>query len=87
MIKNDFENQVAIVTGGADGLGKAIASKLGLQGVAIALFDINPTQLQSTTESLLAQGIKVRSFVVDVANEKEIIDDDMVCNKQLNNGS
>ena len=49
MVKNDFENQVAIVTGGADGLGKAIANKLGLQGVAIALFDINPTQLQSTT--------------------------------------
>jgi len=30
----------------ADGLGKAIANKLGLQGAAIALFDINPTQLQ-----------------------------------------
>ena len=74
MVKNDFENQVAIVTGGADGLGKAIANKLGLQGAAIALFDINPTQLQSTTESLVAQGINVRSFVVDVANENEIID-------------
>jgi 3-oxoacyl-[acyl-carrier protein] reductase len=74
MVENDFEGRVAIVTGGADGLGKAIAIKLGMKGAAIALFDINPTQLQSTTESLVAQGIRVRAYVLDVANETEIID-------------
>lgn len=74
MVKNHFENQVAIVTGGADGLGKAIAIKLGLKGATVALFDINATQLQNTTELLVAQGIKVRAFVLDVANETEIVD-------------
>ncbi|HLJ09957.1 MAG TPA: glucose 1-dehydrogenase [Planctomycetaceae bacterium] len=36
----DLTNQVALVTGGAQGLGKAIARALGEQGAALALVDV-----------------------------------------------
>ena len=36
-----FENQVAVISGGAEGIGLAIAERLASEGCNIALFDIN----------------------------------------------
>ena len=69
---NRFENQVAVVTGGADGLGKAIAHQLGLEGAAIALFDLNPHLLHSTIELFEDRGIKVKGYLTDVADEEQV---------------
>ncbi len=35
-----FVNQAAIITGGADGLGKGIAYRIALEGGKVVLFDI-----------------------------------------------
>jgi 3-oxoacyl-[acyl-carrier protein] reductase len=40
-----FEDQVAIITGGADGLGKGIARRIASEGGRIILFDINSYML------------------------------------------
>lgn len=69
ILKNRFENQVAIVTGGADGLGKAIAIQLGMEGATVALFDRNPSMLQTTLALLNSNRIEAKGYVVDVANE------------------
>lgn len=38
----DLQDKVAIVTGGASGIGAAIVERLGREGARVALFDINP---------------------------------------------
>ena len=36
-----FKNQVAVISGGADGLGKGIAHRIASEGGAVILLDIN----------------------------------------------
>ena len=69
---NRFENQVAIVTGGADGIGKGIASRLAAEGATIALFDINHVMLNQTVSELTRQGFSVTGHVVDVSHESSV---------------
>ena len=66
---NRFENRVAIVTGGADGLGKGIASKIAFEGGRLALFDINEDLLKQTVIELQESGFSVSGHVVDISSE------------------
>jgi NADP-dependent 3-hydroxy acid dehydrogenase YdfG len=45
-----FTNQVAVVTGAASGIGKAIARKLGSAGVRLILLDLYPNGTEDVTE-------------------------------------
>jgi NAD(P)-dependent dehydrogenase (short-subunit alcohol dehydrogenase family) len=73
MIFSDrFKGQVAIVTGGADGLGKAIAQRLGAEGASIALFDRNAVLLEQTAQNLAALNIPVRFYSVDISQEEQV---------------
>ena len=45
-----FNNQVAIVTGGASGIGFAVAEKLHSLGARLALLDLNPDGLDAAKE-------------------------------------
>lgn len=74
IFNNRFQNQVAIITGGADGLGKSIALQLGLEGASIALFDRNLSLLNTTIEFLQLKGINAKSYTVDVSKEADIVE-------------
>ena len=67
-----FSNKIAIITGGADGIGKGIAGRLGKEGAAIALFDLNRDQLEKTVEEFEKNGIKVKGYIVDISNEAQV---------------
>ncbi|TAE32649.1 MAG: SDR family oxidoreductase [Cytophagales bacterium] len=67
-----FTDQTAIVTGGAEGIGKAIATRLAAEGATVALFDINGPKLNSTVAELTNQGVAVHGHVVDVADEQAV---------------
>lgn len=64
-----FLNQVAIVTGGAEGIGKGIAQRLASEGATVALFDRNGDQLQHTLAEFRGQGYSVTGCVVDISDE------------------
>jgi len=66
---NGFENKVAIITGGASGLGLAIAKKLSQYKVKLALFDSNENLLSKIK---LEPGTEVKVCTVDVTSEKEV---------------
>ena len=53
--QKELTGQVAVVTGGASGIGKATARKLVALGAHVALFDINEAGLASTKEELQSQ--------------------------------
>lgn len=67
-----LKDQVAIVTGGARGIGREIALLLAQQGADIALFDVNPDQLKQTTEELKGLGRRAEGFSVDVTDGEQV---------------
>ncbi len=42
---NSWNEQTALITGGADGLGLALAKELASRGVSVSIFDINDQKL------------------------------------------
>ena len=67
-----FTNQVAIISGGADGLGKGIAGRLALEGGNVVLFDINKALLEQTVGELKAKGFRTDGYVVDISSESSV---------------
>ena len=61
-------NKKAIVTGAAQGIGLAIASRLAKEGAQVALCDINWEKLKLEAESLSRQGLKATALCSDVSS-------------------
>jgi 3-oxoacyl-[acyl-carrier protein] reductase len=68
-----FERQVAIITGGAEGLGKGIAERIASEGGTVVLFDINKTLLDQTAEEFMKKGFYAEAYEVDVSSENSVI--------------
>ena len=67
-----FENQVAVISGGADGLGFGIAERIASEGGSIALFDINEQLLSKATETLKQKGYHAEGYKVDISSEQDV---------------
>lgn len=59
--------RVALVTGAARGLGKAVAEALAAQGVALLLVDILAERLEETRDALVAGGAQCSAFPTDIS--------------------
>jgi NAD(P)-dependent dehydrogenase (short-subunit alcohol dehydrogenase family) len=66
---NQWQNQTAIITGGATGLGFALAKRLVGSGVRVALFDRNAEALQSAKTTL---GASCDIYPVEVTDTLEV---------------
>lgn len=62
---SDFNNQVAIVTGAASGIGLAIAKKLLDEGAQVVLFDLKDEALESEFKGYGSQAVRVTIDVTD----------------------
>ena len=62
-----FSGQTAIITGGASGIGLAIARRISAEGGTVCIFDNDPTSLQRSAAELHA-----RAYQVDVSSESEV---------------
>eukprot|EP01084_Bolivina_argentea_P282532 483633_1 len=73
---SDFtvSGQLAVITGGADGIGKAIAIKLAMEGCNVAIIDINKNKLNETVTALkvLFPTIKIYGFECDMTDENAV---------------
>ena len=68
----DVRGARALVTGAACGLGFAMAEVLADCGARVTLADIDAERLESSTQALAVRGAAIRSFLVDVADEKRV---------------
>jgi 3-oxoacyl-[acyl-carrier protein] reductase len=68
----ELSGKVALVTGAAVGLGRAIAKELAKREVRVVLFDINREGLKQTLESIQELGGEGAMYVVDLLEAQEI---------------
>ena len=71
-IMGDLQGRIALVTGGAQGIGRAIAEELAAAGATLALADVNEAKLAETVGELKAQGIDATAFTVNVSSQESI---------------
>ncbi len=62
-----FVNKVAIVTGGAQGIGRATAERLGREGGSVFIVDRAAEAAHSTAKALKAEGLDVEVEVADLS--------------------
>lgn len=69
-----FQDKVVIITGGASGIGLAIAKRLASEGARIVLADINQTNLDQAAPDVQKSGApEVMPTICNVADENQVI--------------
>lgn len=66
------KDAVVVVTGGAQGLGKAMALDLASQGASLALVDVDAAKLQETLNLVQKAGGSGKFYVANVADEEQV---------------
>ena len=69
---NQASKKVAAITGGAQGLGFAIAERLGRDGFSLVLCDINQQALDTAAKDLAKGGLDAKTIVTDVSDENSV---------------
>jgi len=68
-----LEGKVAIVTGGAYGIGKTFALRMAAEGAAVVIADIDAENSLKTVEELKVKGMKAIAVNTDVSVEKSTL--------------
>jgi hypothetical protein len=72
VVSHRFKDKVCIVTGGAKGIGAAIAMRLGVEGCLTVIFDIDQYAGEYRVREFSEKGIKAVFYKVDVSREDEV---------------
>lgn len=72
MTEGDFVGKVAIVTGGAMGIGAAVATILAERGARVAVVDRDRAAAEDVVAGLTARSLEARAMVTDVSRGAEV---------------
>lgn len=70
--QKDIRGQLALITGGANGIGKAIAQNLAAKGCNIAIVDLDIDNGRKTAAELANMGVKAKAFKADIGKLNEV---------------
>src|ERR1700722_15550963 len=68
----DFKGRVAVITGGASGIGLALARRFGAEGMKLVLADVDEPALAAAPAELKAAGHEVLPHRTDVSKAEEV---------------
>jgi len=69
-----LNGKTALITGGASGIGKAIATVFAHQGASVYILDFNKEQGKQIADELSQQGFSATFEFCDVADEKQVVE-------------
>lgn len=67
-----LKDKVIIVTGGGQGLGRAIAEYLAHKGAQLALVDLDQARLDQAVAACQGKGVTARAYLCNVADEEQV---------------
>lgn len=67
-----FKNRVAVITGAARGIGRAIARRLAAEGAVVVIADIDGPSAETAAKELEAAGWKASACCMDVSNAAQV---------------
>lgn len=68
----ELRGKVAVITGGASGIGRAMAEQFAAEGMRLVLADIDEVTMRSTEAALAEGGADVMTVVCDTSSEVEV---------------
>lgn len=68
-----LDNQVALVTGGGSGLGRAVARRYVEEGASVGVLDVDPEGLDAVAEELGDDVVTVEGDVTDLADNERAV--------------
>src|SRR5690606_12384032 len=70
----ELKDKVIIITGGGQGLGRAMGEYLAARGARLALVDLNQEKLDEAVAACKDAGGEARAYICNVASEEQVID-------------
>lgn len=71
-VMSDLEHKIAIITGGARGIGKAICQRLCRDKATVVVADVLEEEARETSRELNRQGYKAMPYQIDLSKSQEI---------------
>jgi NAD(P)-dependent dehydrogenase (short-subunit alcohol dehydrogenase family) len=69
---HSFNDKVAVITGAASGIGRALAQRCAREGMKVVLADVEEKALATAEEELRTAGAAVLAVLTDVSQERDI---------------
>ena len=73
MSEFSLQKKTAIITGGASGIGKAIAIRFAQKGANVCILEINKESAQVVVDEIISSGGKAKAYQCDVSNQKKVL--------------
>ena len=78
-----FKDKHAVITGGANGIGRAVALAFAHAGTKVSIFDIDEGEGIRTRDALQEAGATAQFFPVDVSSERAVKDAVTHCQRDM----
>ncbi|XP_037927482.1 estradiol 17-beta-dehydrogenase 11 [Teleopsis dalmanni] len=70
--EKELKTDIALITGGGNGLGRLLAQRLGKMGTKVVIWDINKEGIKETINMVEEEGGYCKGYVVDISRKEEV---------------